>query len=81
MERLRSRVRRGGRLADRIPVNGFENVSAEEASRQLIVWTSGMRISASTIRTEAGSMQCLGQFSDTSISQISQDYIATSISQ
>jgi len=71
----------GCRLADRMPVNVFENISAGEASRQVIVSTNGIRISASTVSTEAGAMQCLGQLSDTSISQISGDHTAASISQ
>ncbi|KAH7379012.1 hypothetical protein BKA64DRAFT_687099 [Cadophora sp. MPI-SDFR-AT-0126] len=71
----------GGRMADRVPVNVFENVSAGEASRQVIVSIIGIRISASTVTTEVGAMQCLGQLSDTSILQISQDHTAASISQ
>merc|ERR1711939_492724 len=69
------------RLADRMLVNVFENVLAGEASRQVIVSTTGIRISASTVTTEARAMQCLGRLSDTSISQISQDHMAVSISQ
>ncbi|PVH69164.1 hypothetical protein DL98DRAFT_661829 [Cadophora sp. DSE1049] len=64
-----------------MPVNLFENVSAGEASRQVIVSTTGIHITASTVTTEAGVMQCLGQLSDTSISQISRDHTATSTSQ
>ena len=71
----------GCRLADRMPVNVFENISAGEASRQVIVSTNGIRISASTVSTEAGAMQCLGQLSDPSISQISRDHTAASVSQ
>ena len=43
--------------------------------------TTGIRISASTVTTEAGAMQCLGQLSDTTIPQISRDHTAASISQ
>ena len=80
-EAIEEQGQEGGRLTDRMPVNVFENVSAGEASRQVIVSTTGIRISASTVTTEARAMQCLGQLSDTSISQISQDHMAVSISQ
>jgi len=69
------------RLADKMPVNVFEDISAGEASRQVIVSTSGIRISPSTVTTEAGTTQCRGQLSDTSISHISRDHMAASISQ
>jgi len=80
-EAIEGQGQEGARLADRMQGNVFENVSAGEVSRQVIVSTTGIRISASTVTTEAGAMQCLGQLSDTSISQISRDHTAASISQ
>ena len=55
-EAIKEQGQEGGRMADRVPVNVFENVLAGEASRQVIVSTIGIRISASTVTTEVGAM-------------------------
>lgn len=64
---------RASEHAGQVRTNIFEDVSADQNARQVIVSTLGDLISAKRVSAGVGAIQCLGQMSDVSLQQQSRD--------
>jgi hypothetical protein len=62
------------KMVDRVPTLVFEDVLAAEASCQIIISENGDSILARKVTSETRALQCLGQMSETTVQQLSQDH-------